>query len=287
MGFVDRDRHWRTLPDLLCSSVAQRIGERHDMAQEFAAQEFAGKTVVITGAAGIYGSQLAADFAKAGARLFLTDRDAAGLAEVCGRLGDTNVTSVTADLTAPESIADLCRRVLERGVPDVVVNNAGIYPFGGLFDTPLEMWDRIMHVNLRAPFLITKALAEAMIGAERKGAFIFIGSGAGQVLRTNGLAYCTSKRGLEWLMKGIALELAPHGIRANLVAPGLALGSTGTEFPEGYAEAMAKRVPLGRAIQAGELGAAVMFLASEQAAYITGTSLSVDGGGAIPRRALD
>lgn len=249
-------------------------------------EEFAGKTVVITGAAGIYGSQLAADFAAAGARLFLTDRDAAALASLCARLGG-DVASATADLTDPGSIAALCRQILERGVPEIVVNNAGIYPFGGLRDTPVEIWDRIMHVNLRAPFLITQALAEAMIAAGRKGAFIFIGSGAGQVLRTNGLAYCTSKRGLEWLMKGIALELAPHGIRANLVAPGLALGSAGTVFPAGYAEAMAKRVPLGRAIAAGELGAAVMFLASEHAAYITGTSLSVDGGGAIPRRALD
>jgi 3-oxoacyl-[acyl-carrier protein] reductase len=250
------------------------------------AQEFAGKTVVITGAAGIYGTQLAADFAAAGARLFLTDRDAAGLMAARERLGG-DVNSATADLTDPSSIAALCGQILKSGVPDVVVNNAGIYPFGGLFDTPVEMWDRIMHVNLRAPFLITRTLAEAMIAAGRKGAFIFIGSGAGQVLRTNGLAYCTSKRGLEWLMKGIALELAPHGIRANLVAPGLALGSAGTVFPAGYAEAMAKRVPLGRAIEPGELGAAVMFLASNQAAYITGTSLSVDGGGAIPRRALD
>jgi 3-oxoacyl-[acyl-carrier protein] reductase len=250
------------------------------------AQEFAGKTVVITGAAGIYGTQLAADFAAAGARLFLTDQDAAGLAGVHERLGG-DVSSATADLTDPDSIAALCRQILEGGVPDVVVNNAGIYPFGGLFDTPVEMWDRIMHVNLRAPFLITQTLAEAMIAGGRRGAFIFVGSGAGQVLRTNGLAYCTSKRGLEWLMKGIALELAPHGIRANLVAPGLALGSAGTVFPAGYAEAMAKRVPLGRAIAPGELGAAVMFLASDQAAYITGTSLSVDGGGAIPRRALD
>ena len=250
------------------------------------AQEFAGKTVVITGAAGIYGTQLAADFAAAGARLFLTDRDAAGLAAVRERLAGEG-DAATADLTDPSSILALCRRILERGVPDIVVNNAGIYPFGGLFDTPVEMWDRIMHVNLRAPFLITKTLAEAMIAGGRKGSFIFVGSGAGQVLRTNGLAYCTSKRGLEWLMKGIALELAPHGIRANLVAPGLALGSAGTVFPEGYAEAMAKRVPLGRAIEPGELGAAVMFLASDQAAYITGTSLSVDGGGAIPRRDLD
>ncbi|HML09556.1 MAG TPA: SDR family oxidoreductase [Stellaceae bacterium] len=250
------------------------------------AQEFAGKTVVITGAAGIYGAQLAADFAAAGAGLFLTDRNAAGLAAVCERLGSADVGSATADLTDPDSITVLCRQILGHGVPDVVINNAGIYPFGGLFDTPVEIWDRIMHVNLRAPFLITKALAEAMIAAARKGTFIFIGSGAGHMLRTNGLAYCTSKRGLEWLMKGIALELAPHGIRANLVAPGLALGSAGTVFPEGYAETMAKRVPLGRAIEPGELGAAVMFLASDQAGYITGARLSVDGGGAIPRRAL-
>ena len=249
--------------------------------------EFAGKAVVITGAAGIYGTQLAADFAAAGARLFLTDRDAAGLAAVAAQLGAAEIAIAAAELTDPGSIAALCRRIGEWSVPDVVVNNAGIYPFGGLFDTPVEMWDRIMHVNLRAPFLITQALAAAMIEAGRKGAFIFIGSGAGQMLRTNGLAYCTSKRGVEWLMKGIALELAPHGIRANLVAPGLALGSAGTDFPAGYAEAMAKRVPLGRGIVAGELGAAVMFLASERAAYITGASLSVDGGGAIPRRALD
>jgi len=250
-------------------------------------QEFTGKTVVITGAAGIYGSQLAANFAAAGARLFLTDRDAAGLAALRARLRDADVASAAAELTAPEAIVALCGEILDRFIPDVVVNNAGIYPFGGLFDTPVETWDRIMHVNLRAPFLITRVLAEAMIAGRRKGVFIFIGSGAGQMLRTNGLAYCTSKRGLEWLMKGIALELAPHGIRANLVAPGLALGSAGTEFPEGYAEAMAARVPLGRQIAPGELGEAVMFLASERAAYITGASLSVDGGGAIPRRALD
>jgi 3-oxoacyl-[acyl-carrier protein] reductase len=248
--------------------------------------EFAGKTVVITGAAGVYGSQLAADFAAGGSRLFLTDRDEAGLAAVRARLASAEIASAAADLTDPEGIAALCRRVLDWSLPDVVVNNAGIYPFGGLFDTPVETWDRIMAVNLRAPFLVTQALAEAMIAARHRGVFIFIGSGAGQMLRTNGLAYCASKRGLEWLMKGIALELAPHGIRANLVAPGLALGSAGTVFPEGYAEAMAARVPLGRQIEAGELGAAVMFLASERAAYITGTSLSVDGGGAIPRRAL-
>jgi 3-oxoacyl-[acyl-carrier protein] reductase len=269
-------------PNLIFCSVAKPIcGRTLDMPEEFA-----GKAVVITGAAGIYGSQLAENFAAAGARLFLTDRDDGAIAALATRLAPAQVATASADLADPGSIAGLCRRILAWAMPDVVVNNAGIYPFGGLFDTPVEMWDRIMHVNLRAPFLITQALAEAMIAVKHRGNFIFIGSGAGQMLRTNGLAYCTSKRGLDWLMKGIALELAPHGIRANLVAPGLALGSAGTVFPEGYAEAMAARVPLGRPIAPGELGAAVMFLASEHAAYITGGNLSADGGGAIPRRAL-
>ncbi|HTZ36972.1 MAG TPA: SDR family NAD(P)-dependent oxidoreductase [Stellaceae bacterium] len=250
-------------------------------------QDFTGKTAVVTGAAGIYGTQLAEDFAAAGARLFLTDRNAAGLAALADRLSAPGIASAPADLADPASIAALAERIIAAGVPDIVVHNAGIYPFGGLFDTPVETWDRIMAVNLRAPFLLTRLLAEAMIAARRRGVFIFVGSGAGQVLRTNGLAYCTSKRGLEWLMKGIALELAPHGIRANLVAPGLALGSAGTVFPAGYAEAMAKRVPLGRPIAQGELGRAVMFLASDDADYVTGSSLSVDGGGSIPRRALD
>lgn len=248
--------------------------------------EFAGKSVVVTGAAGIYGRQLAAAFAGAGARLFLTDRDAAGLGAACADLAAAEFRSAAADLTDAEEIAALCREILAGGVPDIVVNNAGIYPFGGLFDTPVAMWDRIMAVNLRAPFLLTRILAEAMIAAERPGNFVFIGSGAANVLRTNGLAYCTSKRGLEWLMKGIALELAPHGIRVNMVAPGLALGSAGTEFPAGYAEAMAARVPLGRSIRPGEMAEAAMFLASPRAAYITGISLSVDGGGSIPQRGL-
>jgi 3-oxoacyl-[acyl-carrier protein] reductase len=248
--------------------------------------EFAGKTVVITGAAGVYGTQLAEGFAAAGARLFLTDRDAARLGALCDRLAEAPLEAAAADLTDPPAIAWLCDRVLAGGIPDIVINNAGIYPFGGLFDTDVATWDRIMQVNLRAPFLITRMLARAMIDGARPGAFIFIGSGAGRILRTNGLAYCTSKRGLEWLMQGIALELAPHGIRANLVAPGLALGSIETVFPAGYAEAMAARVPLGRSIRSGELAEAVMFLASERAGYITGASLAVDGGGAIPQRGL-
>ena len=250
-------------------------------------REFEGKTVVITGAAGVYGSQMADAFAAAGARLFLTDRDAVRLNELRNRLPPVDIVTAAADLTFPGAITALCRRVLDGGIPDIVINNAGVYPFGGLFDTDLAAWDRIMAINLRAPFLVTQALAQPMVAQQRPGVFVFVGSGAAHLLRTNGLAYCASKRGLEWMMKGIALELAPHGIRVNMVEPGLSLGSAETVFPDGYAEQMAARVPLGRAIAPGEMGEAVMFLASERARYITGASLAVDGGGSIPRRMLD
>jgi 3-oxoacyl-[acyl-carrier protein] reductase len=85
-------------------------------------------------------------------------------------------------------------------------------------------------------------------------------------------------------MKGIALELGPHGIRVNMIEPGLAPGSAGTAFPPGYLEAIANQIPLGRLIESGEAADAAVFLASDAARFITGTSLAVDGGGGIPHR---
>lgn len=170
------------------------------------------------------------------------------------------------------------------GAPDVLVANAGIYPFGGLFDTDVETFDRVFDVNVRANFLLARHFGQAMIDAGRKGSIIFVGSAAAHVLRTNGLAYCASKRALHWMMQGIALELGPHGIRVNMIEPGLATGGSGGPMPPGYAEAIVAQVPLGRLVREGEVGRAALFLASEDAAFTTGMSLSVDGGGAIPRR---
>src|SRR5262249_10547444 len=142
------------------------------------------------------------------------------------------------DLTRADSIDALIQTVTRAWrAPDVVVNNAGIYPFGGLLDIDVAFWDRVLGVNLRAPFLIMQGFAKAMLPAGIKGNFVNISSGAAELLRTNGVPYCVSKRGLEWLAKGFALDLAKSGIRVNLVRPGLGAGAL-AEFPPDYIETM-------------------------------------------------
>ena len=250
---------------------------------------FAGKIVVITGAAGIYGRQFSKAFAREGATLVLTDRKAAGLNTLARELAlpGERLRLLPADLTDDAAIADFVAAVGgSTGCPDIIVNNAGIYPFGGLLDTSPAMWDEIMAINLKAPFLLTQGFARLMIEKGVKGAIVCIGSGAAHVLRTNGLAYCVSKRGLDWLVKGMALELARFGIRVNAVEPGLAIGSAQTSFPPGYVENMSARIPLGRMAGEHEAADAVLYLCSDQASYITGAAIPVDGGSAIPRRAL-
>ena len=250
---------------------------------------FTGKIVVITGAGGIYGRQFAKAFAREGARLVLTDRKAAGLTALSRELNlpAERLHLHVADLADEAAVAGFVTGTADAvGVPDVVVCNAGIYPFGGLLDTSGALWDDIMAINLKAPFLLTQGFAKPMIERGVKGSFVCIGSGAAHVLRTNGLAYCVSKRGLDWLVKGMALELAYWGIRVNAVEPGLAVGSEHARFPPGYVESMAERIPLRRMGGEDEAANAVLFLSSDEASYITGAAIPVDGGSAIPRRAL-
>ncbi|MDA0704265.1 MAG: SDR family NAD(P)-dependent oxidoreductase [Proteobacteria bacterium] len=249
---------------------------------------FAGKRVVVTGAGGVYGQALARAFAAAGARIFLSDRNAAALTDLAADLAlpDDRLILDETDLTDPEAIAVLARRIADAwGAPDILVNNAGIYPFQDILEVSAEDWDRVMAVNLRAPFLLSQTLAKAMIAHGVRGSIVNIGSPSARILRTNGLPYCVSKRGLDWLAKGLALALGPYGIRVNTVEPGLALGSAQIAMPPAHIKGMAKGNPLGRIGRAEDLPGVVMFLCSDAADYITGASLPADGGGSIPRRA--
>ena len=146
---------------------------------------FDGKGVVVTGAAGIYGRWIAAAFARAGAKLCLTDRDQPTVEALLQTLGAAEGSlAIAADLTQGPSIDHLVSGIAAAwGAPDVLVNNAGVYPSGFLLDIDAAEWDRIMDLNLRAPFLLTQGIAKLMVGAKRPGAIVNISSGASRKMR--------------------------------------------------------------------------------------------------------
>jgi 3-oxoacyl-[acyl-carrier protein] reductase len=247
--------------------------------------DFRGQKVIVTGAAGIHGRWIAAAFARAGATLCLSDLRADKLVPLVKELGLDSAATLThaTDLRHASSIAELAALV-ERawGAPDVLVNVAGLYPRTGvLHELDPEVFDTIMAVNLRAPFLMVRAFAKQMIARGIKGRIVNIGSGAARQMVTGSVTYCTSKAALERLSKGQALELAPHGIRVNVVEPGFAAGSEVSALPADYVARMEGRIPLGRSSGPGDASAAVLFLCSEESAFVTGAVLAVDGGNSI------
>ncbi len=245
--------------------------------------EFAGRRVVITGALGIYGTWIADAFARAGARLCLTDREPRGLADRLASAGAADGSFVhAADITDHVALAGLVASVGERwGSADILINNAGVYPSGFLLDIDVSEWDRIMDVNVRAPFLLTQLIAKQMIAARRPGCIVNISSGAARKMRRSVVPYCLSKTALDRLTKGFALELAEFGIRVNAVEPGFAAGSTASPLTAAHVEQTTAGIPLGRASNPGDAAGAVLYLCSDAASYVTGTSIAVDGGNSI------
>lgn len=243
-------------------------------------QEFENKVVVITGAAGVFGRWIAEAFAHEGARLCLSDIRLEPLEAFSETLGSADVLCHQTDLRSVESMLDLVNTVKEKyGAADIVINNAGIYPGGFLLDIDFDTWDAVMDVNVRAPFIVSREFARQMIKAGKEGNIINISSGASRSMRSTMVPYCTSKTALERLTKGLALELSPYKIRVNAVEPGFAAGSEVSLLPQEHIDAVSSRNPLGRTSQPQDVPNAIMFLCSSRASYITGTTLSVDGGG--------
>jgi 3-oxoacyl-[acyl-carrier protein] reductase len=243
--------------------------------------EFAGRKVVLTGACGVIGRWIAEAFAEVGARLCLSDQrgDAlAALAEELSVVSDGHATN----LGDSSSINDLVSKVEKTwGAPDIVINNAGVYPSGFLIDIDAAEWDRIFDTNLRAPFLVSRGFAKLMIAGKVKGNIINISSGAARRMRRTVVPYCTSKTALDRLTKGFAIELAEFGIRVNAVEPGFAAGSVASPLTATHVESTTAGIPMGRASLPDDAPNAIMFLCSSKAAYVTGATLSVDGGNSI------
>lgn len=256
------------------------------MSAETVSHEFAGKAAVVTGAAQGIGRGIAEHLHRCGASLILLDRNAEGLAAAAaclGARGGSGVHSIVIDLADAAAIAALPAEIAAReSKVDILVNNAGIE-----FDLPLaevtaEIYDSVIAVNQRAPFLLAQALAP-LFPAEG-GAIVNISSIHFDHAFPNAIAYACSKAALVALTRNLALELAPRRIRVNAICPGYIESPMLDEWlnlapdPEALAREVLALHPLGRVGRPCDVAAAVAFLAGPGSAWITGTHLVVDGG---------
>jgi NAD(P)-dependent dehydrogenase (short-subunit alcohol dehydrogenase family) len=241
-------------------------------------------TVLITGACGDIGRAIAARFAQIGFNLALCDLlDDPEAKPQLERIGaDAAIIHYRrVDVANAGEITAFTNEAAARfGSLDICIGNAGIVERGKLIDLDVEAWNRQLNVNLNGCFLTAQACARIM-RRNAGGHIIFISSWTQDVPWENIGAYCVSKSGIKMLAQCLALELAPHGIRVNLVAPGFVdAGLTGQNLRANPQRrpVIESAVPLGRLMTAGEVAGAVMLMCSPDASYVTGATLLVDGG---------
>lgn len=241
-----------------------------------------GRVAIVTGAGGGIGGAICKGLARAGAQVIAADVRAEAGATLAARLAAEGgrAYAVTCDVTRRDSVAAMVGEVVARfGPPHILVNNAGVTGTHPFLDLPEEEWDRVLNVNLKGAFLCSQAAAREMARAGG-GVIVNITSQLGRVALRNKAHYVTSKGGLEMLTKAMALDLAQHNIRVNALAPGpieTELTAPMLNDPQ-VSAALLSRIPLGRFGQPDDLIAALLYLVGEQAGFVTGTTLFVDGG---------
>jgi 3-oxoacyl-[acyl-carrier protein] reductase len=235
---------------------------------------------IVTGASRGIGAAVAAVLAEDGAAVVVSGRDADRLERAVKDLEATgaSVVGVPGDVARREDCERLVETARQRfGRLDLLVNNAGITRDGLLVRMKDEDWDRVMEVNLRGAFLMTRAAAKVMV-RQRSGRIVNIASAAGAMGNPGQANYSAAKAGLIGFTKAIARELAHWSILVNAVAPGLIDTEMTASLPEAARQALLAQVPLGRAGTAREVAEVVRFLAGDGATYITGQVFHVNGG---------
>jgi NAD(P)-dependent dehydrogenase (short-subunit alcohol dehydrogenase family) len=246
---------------------------------------FAGRAVVVTGAAGGIGLASATRFAQEGADVYLTDVDEARLRSATDRLrargcsAEWRLLDVTDELAATAVISEIAGR---HGGIDVLHAHAGVLLPAHVSEETLARWERTMAVNVTGVFLTVRAAIPAL-KARGGGAIVLTGSTSGMVAEPDFLAYCTSKAAVNHMARQLALDLVGFGIRVNAVCPGWIDTEFNRELIAGLSaeelqKAVSELVPMARQGSAEEVASAVAFLASTDASYITGHTLVVDGG---------
>jgi len=245
-------------------------------------QPVSDRTVVITGAGNGLGAEIARCALEAGLIVGVLDRDFDAASRVAALLGSRAIAlgaDTTDEAQNEAALATFSERV-GRPAPDGIVCNAGIVRFGPLLDLEVSDWRSVVDVNLTGTFLTARAYARCVIGAKQSGAIVTVTSMNGVAAGPNAGAYGATKAGIARLTTQMALEWGPLGIRANAVAPGLI--DAGMSEPI-YADPeirrlRSERVPMGRLGTGADVASVVLFLLSDDAAYVNGTELLVDGG---------
>ena len=240
-----------------------------------------GRAAIVTGAAQGIGAAIAMRLAEEGAAVVVGDlREAQGRA-LAQRIGGA---FRRCDVASEADLGGIVADAVERhGRLDILVQNAGIYPMNDLVDIPVEEWDRVLAVNLRGCFLAAKAALPVMKAAGY-GRIVMTSSITGpRVVPPRHAHYAASKAGINGLIRAAALEAAPFGVTVNGVEPGniMTEGITAERSPEFIAEMQAS-IPMRRLGTPRDVADAVLFLSSDEAGYITGTTIVVDGGQTLP-----
>ncbi len=249
---------------------------------------FDGLVAVVTGGSNGIGRAITQGLADEGALVVVCDLVDSGYFA-----GDPRVATVIADVAEPGSADRVIKEAVTRwGQADILVNDAASYPDGRLLEMAADTWNRVFEVNVTGTFMMTQAFARHCVGRGAAGSVVSISTGSARSPRPGAAAYSASKAAVETMSKVFAMELGPHGIRVNVVAPGyIDVRDWSDRYPDRAPDelraALVRSIPLGRGGDPRDVAAAVLFLASAAAANITGAVLDVNGGSIAGRFTLD
>ena len=243
---------------------------------------FDGQVVIVTGAGHGIGRAVAERFAAEGARVVVNDLDEARAREVAAALPPDRAIAAAADVSSKQQVDALFEAALAAfGTVDILVNNAGnIYAARHFLEGDEAWWDRVLDVNLKGAYLCAHRAAHIMV-RKHSGVIIHMSSGGATRAHRGNVAYDASKGGIEAMTRAMALDLAPYGVRVNAIVPGLIRTY---EIDDDTARERGQVVPMGRLGTPEDLAGPTVFLATEDARYITGACLVVDGGVLVQQR---